>query len=102
VRNDTRPQQAKVPLYLYARAGVLLYNPVVPDRCTGGPIFRSKCRAEHRDVKSDNIVVISFAARSFVCLCTSRTTERATTCFNYLPVHITSPVNTGTINLHEC
>lgn len=45
----------------------------------------------------------SFAVRSFVFLCTSCTTEHATTCASTtFPVRFTSSVNTATTNLPEC
>ena len=98
VRNDTHPQQAKVPLYLCARVGVLLYNPVVPDRRL---IFRSKRRAEHRHNKRQRQrrCRLLRSLYSFLYSYVSPSARQLSTTF---PVHIASPVNTGTINLPEC
>ena len=104
VRNDTCPQ-AKVPLCLYARAGALLYKAVVPDKRTGRPIFRSNCRAEHSHDKADNIVMNSFVCCTQFCILMYLIYHRMRDdlCqLPFFPVHVTSRVNTSTINLPEC
>ena len=103
VWNDTCPQ-AKAPLCLYARAGALLYKVVVPDKCTGRRIFRSKRRAEHSHDKADNIVIISSVRCTQFCilmyLMRHRNARRLVS--TTFPVRITSSVHTEKINLAEC
>ena len=45
-----------------------LYNPVISNRRTGRPIFRSNCRAEHSHDKADNIAMNSFVCCTQFCI----------------------------------
>jgi hypothetical protein len=62
---------------------VLLYSPVVSDRCTCRLIFRSKRRAEHRHNKRDNDVVVSSVRCIHFCILMYHR-PRDNLCFNYL------------------